>query len=40
MEAWIEKIQELLNKDIEELKNKHSDEQHNNWNEKYTRRNQ
>ena len=28
MEAWIEKIQEMFNKDLEELKNR--DEQHNN----------
>ena len=32
------KTQEMLNKDLEELKNR--DEQQNNWNEKYTRRNQ
>ena len=32
MEAWIEKIQEMLNTDVEELKNR--DEQHNNRNEK------
>ena len=38
MEAHIEKIQEMFNKDLEEIKNR--DEQHNNWNEKYTRRNQ
>ena len=37
----------MFNKDQEELKNKHleeeqtnRDEQYNNWNEKYTRRNQ
>ena len=36
MEAQTEKIQEIFNKDIEDLK----DEQHNNWNEKYTSRNQ
>ena len=28
MEAWIEKIQEMFNKDLEEIKNR--DEQHNN----------
>ena len=32
MEARIEKIQEMFNKDLEELKNK-QDEQHNNWND-------
>ena len=41
MEAQIEKIQEIFNRDLEELKNKQTrDEQHNNWYEKYTRRNQ
>ena len=40
MEAKIEKMQEMFNKDLEELKNKQTDEQYNNWNEKYTRRNQ
>ena len=46
MEAKIKKMQEMFNKDLEELKNKHleelknRDEQYNNWNEKYTRRNQ
>ena len=40
MEAKIEKMQEMFNNDLEELKNKHRDEQYNNWNEKYTRRNQ
>ena len=29
MEAWIEKIQEMFNKDLEKLKNKKRDEQHN-----------
>ena len=29
MEAWIEKIQDMFNKGLEELKN--TDEQHNNW---------
>ena len=38
MEAQTENIQEMFNKETEELKNK--DEQHNNCNEKYTRRNQ
>ena len=38
MEAQIRKIQEISNKDLEDLKNK--DEQYNNWDEKYTRRNQ
>ena len=40
MEAQIEITQEMFNKDLEELMNKNSDEQHNNWSEKYTRRNQ
>ena len=40
MEAWIEKIQEMFNKDLEELNKQTREEQHNNWNEKYTRRNQ
>ena len=40
-EAKIEKMQEMFNKDLEELKNKKTrDEQYNNWNEKYPRRNQ
>ena len=41
MEAWIEKIQEMFNKDLEELKNKQT-EMNNiiTQNEKYTRRNQ
>ena len=30
MEAWIEKIHEMFNKDFEELKNKRRDEQHSN----------
>ena len=30
MEAKIEKMQEMFNKDLEELKNKHRDEQYNN----------
>ena len=32
MEAQIGKIQEMFNKDLEELKSKQSDEQHNNLN--------
>ena len=33
MEAKIEKMQEMFNKDLEELKNKEKyDEQHNKWN--------
>ena len=40
MEAKIKKMQEMFNKDLEVLKNKHRDEQYDNWNEKYTRRNQ
>ena len=38
MEEQTEKIQEMFNKEPEDLKN--IDEQYNNWNEKYTRRNQ
>ena len=30
METQIEKIQEMFNKDLEELKNKQTDEQHTN----------
>ena len=30
MEAKIEKMQKMFNKDLEELKNKQTDEQHNN----------
>ena len=30
----------MFNKNLEELMSKNSEEQHNNWNEKYTRRNQ
>ena len=40
MEAQTEKLQEMFNKEIGDLKNKQTDEQLNNWNEKYTRRNQ
>ena len=40
MEAKIEKMQEMCNKDLEELKNRKTDEQYANWNENYTRRNQ
>ena len=32
-EAKIEKMQEMFNKDLEELQNKQTDEQCNNWNE-------
>ena len=39
-EAKIDKMQEMFNKDREELKNKQTDEQYNNWNENYTWRNQ
>ena len=38
IEAKIEKMQEMFNKDLEELKNR--DEKYSNWNEKYSRRNQ
>ena len=38
MEAKTKKIQEMFNKEIENLKNK--DEQHNIWNEKCIRRTQ
>ena len=40
MESKIEKMQEMFNKDLEELKNKQTDEHYNNWKENYTRRNQ
>ena len=40
MEVKIEKMQQMFNKDLEELNNKQTDEQYNNWYEKYTRRNQ
>ena len=40
MEAKIEKMQEMFNKDLDKLKNKQTDEQYNNWNENYPRRNQ
>ena len=40
MEARIEKIQEMFNKDLEELKSKQTDEQHNKQNYKFSRRNQ
>ena len=37
----MEKIQEMFNKDIEELKQKtKNDEQHNKWNLKFSRRDQ
>ena len=32
LENKMEKMQESINKDLEELKNKHRDKQHNNWN--------
>ena len=38
MEAQTEKIQEIFNKDLEDLKNR--DEQYKNQSEKYTRRKQ
>ena len=52
LRKWMEvkngKMQEMFNKDLEELKNKHleeiknkqTDKQYDNWNEKYTRRNE
>ena len=39
MEAKIKKMQEMFNKDLQELKNKQR-WKYNNWNENYTRRNQ
>ena len=36
-EAQTEKMQAMFNKELEDLKDR--DEQYNNWNEKYTRRN-
>ena len=38
MDTWTEKIQEMFNKDLEELKN--NDVEHNNLKEKHTGRNQ
>ena len=38
MEVQTKKLQEMFNKELEDLKNR--DEQYNNWNEKYIRRNQ
>ena len=40
MEAKIEKMQEMFNKDLEELKNKQTERNNTVTNEKYTRRNQ
>ena len=40
MEAKIEKMKEMFNKDLEKLKNKQTDKKYNNWNENYTKRNQ
>ena len=37
MEAQTKNIKESFNKELEDLKNR--DEQYNNWNEKYARRN-
>ena len=38
METQNEKLQEMFNKEIKDIKNRK--EQDNNWNEKYTRSNQ
>ena len=38
MGAQMEKIQEMFNKELQDILNRV--EQYNNWNEKYTRRNQ
>ena len=38
METQTEKLQEMFNKEIKDIKNRN--EQDNNWNEKYTRSNQ
>ena len=40
LENKMEKMQESINKDLEELKNKHTDKQHNYWNKKYSGRTQ
>ena len=40
LEAKIEKLQKIFNKEREDLKNKQVEKQHNNQNEKFTRRNQ
>ena len=40
MEAQTEEIQEMFNKDLEELKNKQTEMNNTITNEKYTRRNQ
>ena len=40
MKAWIEKLQEMFNKDLEELKNKQTEMNNIITNEKHTRRNQ
>ena len=37
MEAWIEKIQDMFNKGLEELKNKQTEMSDSHWNKKYTR---
>ena len=39
MEEQTEKLQEMFNKELEDLQNKQS-WTYNNWNEKYTRKNQ
>ena len=39
LEAKIEKLQKIFNKEKEDLKNKQVEKQHNNQNEKFTRRN-
>ena len=36
----MEKMQESINKDLEELKNKHIETNNSYWNEKYSERNQ
>ena len=40
LENKMEKMQESINKDLEELKNKHRIKQNNYWNGKYSRGNQ
>ena len=40
MEAQIEKIQEMIRRSRRTKEQTNRDEQHNNWNEKYTRKNQ
>ena len=40
LEGKMEKMQKSINKDLEELINKHTETNNNYWNQKYSRRNQ